>query len=154
MEQSLYDAYKLLDREIKGLASKNSISPAEMENMYKAVCTMEKIKKIESMERQPEFSERASYGYGVGGYFPLSYDGNSGARGRDNMGRFTSMDGRMMGGMSNDGRMMGNASNDGYSGHSVRDRMIDRLERMRDEAQSESERREIQMEIDKMRMGG
>lgn len=144
MEQSLYDAYKLLDREIKGLASKNSISPAEMENMYKAVCTMEKIKKIESMETRPEFSERASYGYGVGGYFPLSYDGNSGARGRDNMGRFTSMD----------GRMMGNASNDGYSGHSVRDRMIDRLERMRDEAQSESERREIQMEIDKMRMGG
>lgn len=144
MEQSLYDAYKLLDREIKGLASKNSISPAEMENMYKAVCTMEKIKKIESMERQPEFSERASYGYGVGGYFPLSYDGNSGARGRDSMGRFTSMDGRMMGG----------TSNDGYSGHSVRDRMIDRLERMRDEAQSESERREIQMEIDKMRMGG
>lgn len=144
MEQSLYDAYKLLDREIKGLASKNSISPAEMENMYKAVCTMEKIKKIESMEMRPEFSERASYGYGVGGYFPLSYDGNSGARGRDSMGRFTSMD----------GRMMGSSSNDGYSGHSVRDRMIDRLERMRDEAQSESERREIQMEIDKMRMGG
>lgn len=142
MEQSLYDAYKLLDREIKGLASKNSISPAEMENMYKAVCTMEKIKKIESMERQPEFSERASY------------DGNSGARGRDSMGRFTSMDGRMMGGMSNDGRMMGGSPNDGYSGHSVRDRMIDRLERMRDEAQSEAERREIQMEIDKMRMGG
>lgn len=36
---------------------------------------------------------------------------------------------------------------DGYSGHSIKDRMIARLEGMYDEAKSEHEREEIQKEI-------
>lgn len=145
MEQSIRDMYEVLNKEVKNLASKGTVSPNELENAYKAICTMEKIKKMESMEMGPEYSERgSSYGYGVGGYWPLSYGDESYRRGRDGMGRFTSMDGRSMDGRS----MMGR---DNYSGHSVKDRMIDALERMRDSAQSQAEMRDIEAEIQRIR---
>lgn len=148
MEQSLRDMYRVLDKEIANIAAKGTVSPTEMENAYKAVCTMEKIKKIESMEMNPEFSERrASYNYGVGGYWPLDYE-ESMRRGRDSMGRYTSMDNRG-GMMSNDGRMM----RDNYSGHSINDRMIDQLERMMDSAQTQNERNEIMKQIEHIRTG-
>lgn len=140
MEQSIRDMYEVLNKEVKNLASKGTVSPNELENAYKAICTMEKIKKMESMEMGPEYSERgASYGYGVGGYRPLSYGDESYRRGRDGIGRFTSMDGRSMMGRDN------------YSGHSVKDRMIDALERMRDSAQSQAEMRDIEAEIQRIR---
>lgn len=140
MEQSIRDMYEVLNKEVKNLASKGTVSPNELENAYKAICTMEKIKKMESMEMDPEYSERgSSYGYGVGGYWPLSYGDESYRRGRDGMGRFTSMDGRPMDGRSTMGR-------DNYSGHSVKDRMIDALERMRDSAQSQAEIQRIRNE--------
>ena len=39
----------------------------------------------------------------------------------------------------------------GYSGHSIQDRMIDKLERMMDEAQTEHERQTVQTWINRLR---
>lgn len=155
MEQSIRDMYQVLDKEVRNLAAKGTVSPNELENAYKAICTMEKIKKMESMEMMgPEYSERgSSYGYGVGGYWPLAYgEDESYRRGRGSNGRFMSMEGRgySNGGMSMESRSMAGRG-DNYSGHSVKDRMIDALERMRDSAQSQAEMRDIEAEIMRIR---
>lgn len=47
----------------------------------------------------------------------------------------------------------GGSGNSGYSGHSIHDRMIDKFERMMNEAQSDYERQMIQDEINHLRNG-
>lgn len=46
---------------------------------------------------------------------------------------------------------MRNSMNDGYSAHSIKDRMIDSLERLMDNAATEYERDEIRREIEEIR---
>ena len=48
-------------------------------------------------------------------------------------------------------RYYGGATHHGYSGHSIQDRMIDRLERMIDEAQTEHERQTVKDWIRRLR---
>ena len=45
----------------------------------------------------------------------------------------------------------GNSMSRDYSGHSIQDRMVDRLERMIDEAQSEHERQTVKDWINRLR---
>lgn len=118
MENTLKMLQAILEAAIEDIVRKNDITPAELDNVTKALCAIEKIKQIESCETNDEYS------------------GRSYKRGRDNAGRFTSRDGQKTDG--------------GYSGHSIRDRMIDKLEQMIDSARSEHERQTIQEWISRL----
>jgi len=98
MTEELYELCEKLTKDIKELNKKEDITPAELEKAYKAVDIIKDIKTIEAMEDagysnaypymgEMEYS-RAGRGY------HNSYDGygNSYARGRDSMGRYTSRD--------------------------------------------------------------
>lgn len=128
--ESLMRLYELLGQELKRIVDKGSISPAELENAYKAVCLMEKIDEMTGMDG----------GYSETGY---SYDDHwrSGRRGRSPVtGRYISRNGRSMRSMNEN------------SGHSIKDRMISRLEHMMDETDSDYERDEISSYIRKLEM--
>lgn len=173
MDDNLRMLKSTLDSEIGKIAKKDTISPAELENITKALCAVEQIKRIEGM--QDEYSRGYSYGH------DRSY-----ARGRDaDTGRYVSRDN--YGGRSglyhdvvlsgdmlpeemremyrsgainrermNDGRYRYIKDSQAYeiprgmSGHSIKDRMIDRLERMMDEAQTDHERQTVQEWIDRL----
>lgn len=141
---SLEKLNSLVEKELDQLMNKGTLTPPELDTAKKAVELMAEIKEYEAMcmEEMGEgsmYSERSmasrngrySTHYPMP-YYPMrgSYDsyGNNGGYSevrRDSMGR--------------------------YSGHSVKDRMIDRLERMMDEAGSEYERKEIMEEISRLR---
>lgn len=128
MEQTLKDLYRSLDRNLAPIANKENMTRDDVEVAYKAVCMMEKIKKIETMPSD-RYSERYGYGYGASypGHYPMSYDNDeSMRRSRDAMGQFT-------------------------SGHSFNDRMIARLETMYDETVTEHERERLRNEIEHLR---
>lgn len=143
MDKVLVDAYHTLARNITPMVNKENMTQSELEMLYRSVCTMEKIKKIESIDAEMsagEYSEKWGYGYG-GGQYPMhdSYPVSYGGRHRNAMGQFTSrMD-------------QPYHTQDNYSGHSINDRMIDSLERMYDQAQTDHERNKIRMEIDRLR---
>ena len=126
---------RVVEKELDQLIAKNSLTPAELDTANKAVELMACIKGYEAMIRATECEEPmySEMSMGHGKYsmrYPMhmnSYGepaGYSSTR-RDSMGR--------------------------YSGHSIKDRMIDRLERMMDEAGSEYERKEIMDEIARIR---
>lgn len=145
-----------------------SMTPADLESLTKAVCVIEKIKRIED----------GNY-YDHGGYSEdNSYDdnGNSYRRGRSPItGRYVSRDTMPVyrdaryygddnvthhdGGNSNryydegaSTRRYYDANNhNGYSGHSIQDRMIDQLEKMFDEAKTEHERQTVKEWIRRLR---
>lgn len=154
-----------IEEAIKPILKKGeAMSPADLESLTKAVCVIEKIKRIEDGNSYDDgsYSEHNSYGN----------DGYSYERGRSPItGRYVSRDampyhdggasGRYYGdehysnhynagnsnrsyneGASTRRYYDGSARND-YSGHSIQDRMVDRLERMIDEAQTEHERQTV-----------
>lgn len=121
------------------------ISPTELDNVYKAVKTMNYIETIKAMKEYGDSRDGQSYRGSYNSYDGMSnrgsYEGNSRdemsnrysednsyRRGRDAMGRFTSRDG---------------SSRDGYSRHEEREQMISKLERMMQNATSENERQTI-----------
>ena len=134
LNQTLQQAKDTIEDVIKGITSKNDITPTQLENLSKAVCIVEKLKSIERQEN--DFSEnsyrrgsrRSHNGTSSQGY----YDGNSGRYYRD----------------GDSSRRYNDSS--GYSGHSIKDRMISRLEEMFDEAQSEHEKQIVQEWIDRL----
>lgn len=146
MEPILRDVRTRLHEEIKTLNSKSNMSPSELENLYKAICILEKISKIEVDEMMliGDISSARSYGNPMMGMreqfpnFPISYGDTSQARMRNpNNGQY------MSGGYPYsyaDGRM--------YSGDDMRDHMIEKLRKRAREATNDQERREIEMEID------
>lgn len=143
MTQNLKDLYQSLDRNLASIANKENMDARDLEMAEHAVCTMEKIKKIESMPHEEDrYSGRYGYGYDVSypGHqqWPMSYGDESYRRGRNAMGQFTSNDSRPM---------MG----DNYSGHSFNDRLIANLESMMAEAPSEEDRMKLHEEIDRLR---
>lgn len=115
----------------KIIAKGENISAAELENAQKALCVIDSIKMIE-MDEMGDYSGRAyrmshgmyPYGGGASYHYMPDMDGNSYRRGRGMDGRYVSRDGY-------DG---------GYSGHDLRGRMLDVMERMKDEAHNEHER--------------
>lgn len=142
MTQNLKDLYQSLDRNLASLANKENMDLRELEMAEHAVCAMEKIRKIESMDHEMDgYSGRYGYGYGVSypdHQWPMSYGDESYRRGRNAMGQFTSHDGRPM-------------MTDNYSGHSYNDRIIANLEAMLAEAPSEEDRMKVREEIDRLR---
>lgn len=150
-----------IEESIKPILVKGSqINAAELEVLTKAVCAIEKINQIENAEKYSEYSRNSYNSYNGGnsnnsyGSYnaPNSYDNyydrdvssfyrddNSYRRGRSPYtGRYVSRD---------DGystRRYYDAENrNGYSGHSIKDRMIDALEKMYDTAQTEHERQTV-----------
>lgn len=142
---TLKDLEKVIVKELRKNADKGTLSPPEIDAVNKAVDSLEKIAKIEKickelelMETNPDVYSGAIYN--IRNFPPMSHGWNewSGERGRSaTTGRYVSRDYPHM------------ATHDGYSGHSVNDRMIARLEEMMDTAISDFERQQI---LDKIKM--
>lgn len=99
MTKELYDLCDKLRKDIEELNKKDDISAAELERVYKAVDIIKDIKTIEAMEdagysnAYPYMGEMEYSRAGRGSYNSYDgYSGNSYARGRDSMGRYTSRD--------------------------------------------------------------
>ena len=114
--ENLEELKDILEEEIKKITQKGSITPTELDSMTKAVCLIEKINMIEDYDNSEDYDDENSYYSRRRNYNYDSY--NDGGRS-----------------MSRSNR------NSDYSGHSIKDRMIDRLESMMDEAKSEYERK-------------
>ena len=112
-------------KDLKVISEKPELSPAEWERIKNVMCMLKDMKKCESMTGD------------IGGYSErYEPDGYSQRRGRSmSTGRYISRDYRS-----------------GYRQHSIKDRMIDNLERMMDEASSDYERETIKAEIRKLEM--
>lgn len=107
--------------------SKKGISRGDLDTIYKMTAICEKICKMEAMADEDDWDE-----------------GYSGARRRDSMGRY-SRDGRMDGDMSyNRGSSYARGGRrGGYSRDEGADEMIDKLEKMYKESDTERERKAI-----------
>lgn len=124
-----------LNEEIKKVTKKNDITPVELENMTKTLCLIEKIKMIEEGAEYWGNEEGRSYGTMPDYRDGWSY-GYSGRRMRSpSTGRYTS----------------GTSYGPGYSGHSIKDRMVAKLEEMYDEAKTEHERQIVDEWINRLR---
>lgn len=141
MEKVMYDLKDLLKREIQKVVDKNDINPSEMQNISNAVCTMEKICKIEQIEREMYSGESS------GKKFYMSYDNEMSNRMRGADGRFMSSYDYPM----HVDPMMRNDYEHDRSNHSIEDRMIYNLEQMMDSAKSDYDKQQIQAWIHKMR---
>ena len=138
---------KDLKEELQKVNSAGTIDPAEVKTITDAVKLMVKLKEYEAW---------------CNGEMDGKSYGNSYMRGRDAMtGRYTSRGYDPYGHMSYNGPyetpMWSNGSrmpyDMGYSGHSINDRMIAKLEGMMNEADSDYERQKIQEAISRMEMG-
>lgn len=110
--------------------SKKGISKGDLDTIYKMTAICEKICKMEEMAGEDDWDD----------------EGYSGARGRG--GRY-SRDGRMDGGMRYDGgSSYARGGRRGYSRDEGADEMIDKLEKMYKEADTERERKAIRECID------
>lgn len=142
MRETLESLEHVLEKEIKTVTDKGSMTPSELDTIMKAMC-------VYDMAEERIMKESGYEGFSKDGYSQryyrdsmmipdMSYENNynSYARGRNPMnGRYVSRD------------------YGGRSGHSIKDRMIDQLERMMDQAGSEYERQEIMRQIEKIRNG-
>lgn len=135
MERVLFELEDLVYDELKKIVKQQDISPTELSNATNAVCLLLKIDELKngSMPENEGYSNRYmprnSYGYREGMTITPAMDRNY------------SYTHSMMYPNSN------YSMNNGYSRHSIKDRAIDRLERMMDEAQSESEKESIKKMI-------
>lgn len=127
--------YELEDM-IEPVVKKGDISPTELDNIYKAVKTMNYIKTMEAMkEYSNDGSYRGSYaGGGSNRYSRGSFDGRMGMD-RDSDGRYSERERRYS--------YRRGQSRDGYSRDDEKEEIISKLERMMDEAGSEAERQTI-----------
>lgn len=148
MEIRVYmDALEMLEKEIKGITKKETITPAELTNLTSALKAAKEIMDIigdlpsdandtssngynTSYAVRPGFKHEAEYS---GAYFPREvYSGYpySYRRGRSaETGRYVSR------------------GYDNYSGHSIDDRMIAAIEDMYDDAKTDHERQKIDTAI-------
>lgn len=131
----------VIEKDLDQLGSKASLNPTELDTAKKAV---ELLKCIEEYSMMCEEKESG----GMDGMY--SGRMHMGSYGRSYNGVREVYDPMWNGGSYGRGNWNANV-NGQYSSHSVRDRMIDRLERMMDEAKSEYERQEIMNEINRIR---
>lgn len=122
------DSVALIDKSIEELNKKASLTPSELESMCKAYDLRMKLLRS---EREEDMGESHGWDHMDRNIRPYTMTHD---RGRSPVtGRYISRDSMMY--------------EDGMSGHSIKDRMIARLESMYDEAKSEHEREEIRKEI-------
>ena len=137
----LMELQDLLMSELKKITDKKDINPAELENAKKAVCTIKEIEEIMAMTDSEYGYSNANRNYDVRfGRMKGSY-----RRGRDSdTGRYVSRKDS-----HDDYSMM----EEGHSGHSIKDRMIAKLEGMYDESKGDYERQMIDQWIRRLEMG-
>ena len=131
------DALELLEKEIKKLSMKGELSATEVCNLKEAVTAASKIVDLIG-ELPSETSDGISNSYAITPGYKYRYSGyiydphmteGSYRRGRSmNTGRYVSR-------------------GDNYSGHSIHDRMVAKLEEMYDEAKTDHERHEVDTAI-------
>lgn len=124
----------LVNREIDKVVAKGSMSPSELEIAKKAVCLLKEIKECEALDTD-----------NMHGYSERSY-----RRGRNPMtGQYESR------GYVDYDQPYSTVYHDGtgYSGHSIKDRMISRLEGMMDEAKTDYERKTVEDFIHRLESG-
>lgn len=153
VDKTLEHLKETLEDEIKKIVKKGDITPAELESVQNAVCTIDMINKMGGQdemsygysERNMSYDAMPSYGrydirgsYGDRMYHDDYRDGGSSyRRGRSPV----------------TGRYISRGSYDGYSGHSIMDRMVAKLESMYDEAQTDHERQVVEQWINRLRQG-
>lgn len=123
MERLYYDVKELLHKEISKIVEKGSLTPQELDNLYKAIDVLKDICEITSMEGDDGgYSER---GYSMWGPNHDRYYDIHAYRNRDSMGRYSRTD--------------------------AKEHMINGLYSMKDDASNEADRGAIQECINKLR---
>lgn len=90
MERLYYDVKELLHKEISKIVEKGSLTPQELDNLYKAIDVLKDICEISSMEGDDgRYSER---GYSMWGPNHDRYYDIHAYRNRDSMGRYSRTD--------------------------------------------------------------
>ena len=90
MERLYYDVKELLHKEISKIVEKGSLTPQELDNLYKAIDVLKDICEISSMEGDNGgYSER---GYSMWGPNHDRYYDIHAYRNRDSMGRYSQTD--------------------------------------------------------------
>ena len=126
---------------LRSIAEKKNISPSDIETATKAMCALEQIKMME------EGHSENSYRRGRRSY-DGSYEGSHlGYEGTSNDGSMISRAGSHR--RSHDGSYDGSYEQ-GYSGHSIKDRMVAKLEEMYDQAKTEHERQIVDEWINRL----
>ena len=112
MERLYYDVKELLHKEISKIVEKGSLTPQELDNLYKAIDVLKDICEITSMEGDEGYSER---GYSMWGPNHDRYYDIHAYRNRDSMGRYsrTGAKERMVNGLYS---MMGDATSEAERG--------------------------------------
>ena len=113
-----------LEDALRSIAEKKNISPMDIETATKALCALEQIKVMEGS------------GYSERSYRRMrSHDGSY-----DHEGSYGGMNSRDRYFNPSHDNSRDGSYDDGYSGHSIKDRMVAKLESMYDQAKSEHER--------------
>lgn len=139
----LKDIKELLEEELKDIKKKGSLSPAELENVHKAVETIKYIDEICGDKMMPEMEDEGYSGYSMrhgrmtGHYTPLIEDHSY-----DYQPRYSYSGRRRYSGCNDTGRL--------YSREGATSNMISRLEDMMDSACTEHEREAIASCINKL----
>ena len=129
LNEILQNAREAVEDVIKDITSKKDVSPARLEVLMKSLCALDTINSMKQKDK--EYSE------------------NSYRRGRSRTtGRYMSRDNSNNYYDGNSSRRYNDSS--GYSGHSMKDRMIAKLEEMFDEVNSPHEEKFIQDWIDRL----
>lgn len=128
-------AQELIEKEVEKLVEKGTLSPAELENLHKAVETMYKIECLKDMHDEGEYDD--GYSDRRGGRMSRNYD-----RGMMRTSR------RMY---PMDGSYADRSYDRGMSRADSIERTIDVLESMLDTANSEKERRAIMNHIEDLK---
>lgn len=129
MDNVMEELKKLVTKELEKMIEKGTMSPTELKVAMDAVCLLEKIGRVEYMDNYED------EGYS-GEDWPMGRNGSY-MRGRSpRTGRYMSR---------------GGSYDMERSGHSIKDRIIDKLERMMDESSSEYERQTIRNYINDLR---
>lgn len=128
----LYDIEEMLEDELKKIAKQDNLTGSDVECVYKVVDILKDISTIRAMDEVGFDGYSKDYSYDEP--WPYVRGGNSMARGRDSMGRYTSRD----------------SYRDGYSGHGSKDEIIEHLREMMNNARSDEERDKYRRAIEQL----
>ena len=142
----LHKIEDIVTEELKRVVKKGDVQPAEWINFKAAVCIMKDVKEIELMLSETEMDEGySSRSYNMPFMPRIPYDGNRTYRVEGSYDNQNGGMSRARGRSRTTGRYMSrdSAYDIGRSNHSIKDRMVDSLERMYDEAVTEHEKATI-----------
>lgn len=150
---------KEIRKEIKRINAAGAINPTDVKTVTDAICLMLKSKEFEEWledEGMSEYSRRnMARSYGENSYAPMrsSITGRFTSRGMDSMDRYSGNYMSPSYGMNMPNAYGMRSYENGYSGHSVNDRMISRIEDMMGEAKNDYEAQQMRDVIAYLRSG-